>query len=127
MGGYIRIVLCNIGALTSERVSKSAASVWMCWWDVPIEIRTDFGKECIDAQWEDMCRYLGFHHPKARLYDHCAPRADRAGRIILNFTWKSMAQDNDCTWFELVYPLPRKYHQKPNYTRPWPNEVVFGR
>ena len=64
-------------------------------WDVPREILTDSGKEFIRILWEKMCALLGIHHLRARVYDHRAPPAEGAGRILINNLRTFLATEKD--------------------------------
>ena len=96
-------------------------------WDVPSEILTDSGKEFIGTWWENMCALLGVHHLRARVYDHRALPAERAGRILINILRKLLATEKDYNWLETIYCVLRRYHRTKNYTGLSPNELVFGR
>ena len=125
--GYIQVPPCNTKHLTSEMAAKWTASQWMSNWDVPSEILTDSGKEFIGTWWENMCALLGVHHLRARVYDHPALPAERAGRIPIKILRKFLATEKDYNWLETIYCVLRRYHRTKNYTGLSPNELVFGR
>ena len=125
--GYIQVLPCNTKHLTSEMAAKWTASQWMSNWDVPSEILTDSGKEFIGTWWENMCALLGVHHLRARVYDHRALPAERAGRILISILRKFLATEKDYNWLETIYCVLRRYHRTKNYTGLSPNELVFGR
>ena len=124
--GYIQALPCNTKHLTSEMAAKWTASQWMSNWDVPSEILTDSGKEFIGTWWENMCALLGVHHLRARVYDHRALPAERAGRILISILRKFLATEKDYNWLETIYCVLRRYHRTKNYTGLSPNEL-FGR
>ena len=95
-------------------------------WDVPSEILTASGKEFIRTGWESMCALLGVHHLRARVYDHRALPAERAGRILINILRTFLATEKDYNWLETIYSVLRIYHRTKNYTGLSPNELVFG-
>ena len=103
------------------------ASQWMSNWDVPSEILTDSGNEFIRTWWDSMCALQGVHHLGARVYDHRALPADRAGRILINILRKFLATEKDYNWLETIYCVLRRYHLTKNYTGITPNELDFGR
>ena len=74
-----------------------------------------------------MCALLGVHHLRARVYDHRALPAERAGRILINILRKFLATEKDYNWLETIYCVLRRYHRTKNYTGLSPNELVFGR
>ena len=125
--GYIQVLPCNTKHLTSEMAAKWTASQWMSNWDVPSEILTDSGKEFIGTWWENMCALLGVHHLRARVYDHRALPAERAGRILIPILRKFLVTEKDYNWLETIYCVLRRYHRTKNYTGLSPNELVFGR
>ena len=101
--GYIQVLPCNTNHLTSEMAAKWTASQLMSNWDVPSEILTDSGKEFIGTWWENMCALLGVHHLRARVYDHRALPAERAGRILISILRKFLATEKDYNWLETIY------------------------
>ena len=107
--------------------AKWTVSQWMSNWDVPSKILTDSGKEFIGTWWENMCALFGVHHLRARVYDHRALPAERAGRFLINILRKFLATEKDYNWLETIYCVLRRYHRTKNYTGLSPNELVFGR
>ena len=101
--GYIQVLPCNTEHLTSEMAAKWTASQWMSNWDVPIAILTGSGKEFIRTWWENMCALLEVHHLRARVCDHLALPAERAGRILINILRTFLATEKDYNWLETVY------------------------
>ena len=125
--GYIEVLPCSTKHLTSEMAAKWTASQWMSNWDVPSEILTDSWKEFIGTWWENMCALFGVHHLPARVYDHQALPAERAGRILINMLRRFLATEKDYSSLETMYCVLRRYHRNKNYTGLSPNELAFGR
>ena len=80
-------------------------------WDVPSEILTDSGKEFIGTWWENMCALLGVNHVGARVYDHRALPAVRAGRNLINMLRNVLATEKDYNCLETIYCVLRRYHR----------------
>ena len=70
---------------------------------------------------------LGVHHLRARVYDHRALPAERAGRNLIHILRKILATEKDYNWLETFYCVLRRYHQTKNYTELSLIELVFGR
>ena len=104
-----------------------SAHQWMSKWDVPSEILMDSGKEFIGNWWENMCALFGVHHLRARVYEHGAVPAERAGRNLINILRNSLATEKDYNWLETIYCVLRRYNRTKNYTGLSPNELVSGR
>ena len=124
--GYIQVLPCNRKHLTCEMAAKRTATQWRSNLDVPSENLTDSGKEFIGTWWESMCALLGVHHLRARVYDHRALPAERAGRILINILRRFLATEKDYNWLETTYCVLRRYHQTRNYTGLSSNDLVFG-
>ena len=111
--GYIQVLFCNTKHVTPEMAAMWTAGQGMSNWDVPTEILTDSSKAFIGTWWEKMSALLRVHHLRARVYDHPAVPAERAGPILINVLRKVKATEKDYNWLETIYceiPLDKELH-----------------